>query len=97
MGVQHCHYRTKGISILYAPGGQLDSSSTGHRGLDWKTKIVRVHYMGPRQRSIVDYDALAEQWRQQFGRRSSMLRAKRIEYKKDRERLERRFGQRRGR
>jgi hypothetical protein len=62
-----------------------------------KQKIVRVHYMGPRQRSIVDYDALAERWRQQFGRRSSMLRAKRIEYKKDRERLERRFGQRRGR
>ena len=47
-----------------------------------KQKIVRVRYMGPRQRSIVDYDALAERWRQQFGRHSSMLRAKRIAYKK---------------
>ena len=47
-----------------------------------KHKIVRVRYMKPRQRSLVDSDALATRLREKQGRRASRARAIRLAYKK---------------
>jgi hypothetical protein len=47
-----------------------------------KQKIVRVRYTGPRQRSVIDSDAVAKHLREKQNRRSSRARAIRLAYKK---------------
>jgi hypothetical protein len=50
--------------------------------VDRKTKNVRVRYTGPRQRSVIDIDAVAKHLREKQNRRSSRARAIRLAYKK---------------
>ena len=49
-----------------------------------KHKIVQVRYTGPRQRSIIDSEAVALRLREKQGMRSSRARAIRWAYKKKR-------------